>query len=66
LHSLELLFFLSFREQVECDLTFLGLLVMENRLKPETAPVIQQLLEANMRTIMVTGMGHFDTLHLTL
>ncbi|XP_070207558.1 polyamine-transporting ATPase 13A3-like isoform X2 [Littorina saxatilis] len=43
------------REQVECDLTFLGLLVMENRLKPETTPVIHQLAEANIRTIMVTG-----------
>lgn len=43
------------REQVECELTFLGLLVMENRLKPETTPVIQTLQEANMRTIMVTG-----------
>ncbi|KAL8601674.1 hypothetical protein ACOMHN_033850 [Nucella lapillus] len=43
------------REQVECDLTFLGLLVMENRLKPETTPIIHQLLEANIRTIMVTG-----------
>ena len=40
---------------MECDLTFLGLLVMENRLKPETSPVIHQLSEANIRTIMVTG-----------
>lgn len=43
------------REQLECDLTFLGLLVMENRLKVETTPVIQTLQEANIRTIMVTG-----------
>ncbi|GFO45210.1 cation-transporting ATPase, partial [Plakobranchus ocellatus] len=43
------------REQVENDLTFLGLLVMENRLKPESAPIIRQLLEANIRTVMVTG-----------
>ncbi|XP_076452131.1 polyamine-transporting ATPase 13A3-like isoform X2 [Babylonia areolata] len=43
------------REQVECDLTFLGLLVMENRLKPETTPIIHKLLEASIRTIMVTG-----------
>ncbi|XP_060069309.1 polyamine-transporting ATPase 13A3-like [Ylistrum balloti] len=43
------------REQVEKNLTFLGLLVMENRLKPETTPVIQELKEANIRTIMVTG-----------
>ncbi|XP_021372872.1 probable cation-transporting ATPase 13A3 isoform X2 [Mizuhopecten yessoensis] len=43
------------REQVEKNLTFLGLLVMENRLKPESTPVIQELIEANIRTVMVTG-----------
>jgi hypothetical protein len=29
---------------------------MENKLKPETTPVIDQLNLANIRTIMVTGM----------
>ncbi|KAK3798586.1 hypothetical protein RRG08_031597 [Elysia crispata] len=43
------------RDQVESDLTFLGLLVMENRLKCQSAPVIRQLLEADVRTVMVTG-----------
>ncbi|XP_052821050.1 polyamine-transporting ATPase 13A3-like isoform X2 [Mya arenaria] len=43
------------RDKVECDLTFLGLLVMENKLKPETTPVIQQLQDANIKTVMVTG-----------
>ncbi|XP_062591855.1 polyamine-transporting ATPase 13A3-like [Saccostrea cucullata] len=43
------------REQVEKDLNFLGLLVMENKLKPETTPVINELREANIRCIMVTG-----------
>ncbi|XP_053378783.1 polyamine-transporting ATPase 13A3-like isoform X2 [Mercenaria mercenaria] len=43
------------RERVETGLTFLGLLIMENKLKPETTPVIEQLNEANIRTIMVTG-----------
>ncbi|XP_067658153.1 polyamine-transporting ATPase 13A3-like isoform X1 [Haliotis asinina] len=43
------------REQVEKDLNFLGLLVMENCLKPETTPVIQMLREAAIRNIMVTG-----------
>ena len=43
------------REDVECELTFLGLLVLENRLKKETTPVITQLKQANIRTIMVTG-----------
>ncbi|CAH1772705.1 unnamed protein product [Owenia fusiformis] len=43
------------REQMENDLIFLGLLVMENRLKQETSPVIRQLRDADLRTIMVTG-----------
>ncbi|CAG5133043.1 unnamed protein product, partial [Candidula unifasciata] len=43
------------RDQVENDLTFLGLLVMENRLKPQSAPVINQLIDADIRVIMVTG-----------
>ena len=28
---------------------------MENTLKPQTTPVIQQLKEADIRTVMVTG-----------
>ncbi|XP_052082526.1 polyamine-transporting ATPase 13A3-like isoform X6 [Mytilus californianus] len=43
------------REQVEKGLTFLGFLVTENRVKPETTPVITQLRQANIRTVMVTG-----------
>ena len=44
-----------YRDQVENNLTFLGLLVMENRLKPETTPIIRQLKQAAIRTVMVTG-----------
>ncbi|XP_078523057.1 putative cation-transporting ATPase 13A4 [Lissotriton helveticus] len=43
------------RGDVESNLEFLGLLVMENQLKPETKPVLQELLEARIRTVMVTG-----------
>ncbi|CAL4067513.1 unnamed protein product, partial [Meganyctiphanes norvegica] len=43
------------REEVELDLEFLGLLVLENRLKTETTPIIRQLTQAQIRTIMVTG-----------
>ncbi|XP_061189779.1 polyamine-transporting ATPase 13A3-like [Saccostrea echinata] len=43
------------REQVERNLTFLGFLVLENRLKPETTPIIHKLLDADIRTVMVTG-----------
>lgn len=43
------------RDKVECDLKFLGLLVMKNTLKPETAPIIKTLQAANIRSVMVTG-----------
>jgi len=43
------------REEVEREFIFLGLLVLENRLKTETTPVIVQLHEANIRIAMVTG-----------
>jgi len=43
------------RERLEKDLEFLGLIIMENRLKPETTSVINRLNAANVRTIMCTG-----------
>ncbi|XP_026578052.1 probable cation-transporting ATPase 13A5, partial [Pseudonaja textilis] len=43
------------REELESGLTFLGLLVMENRLKSETRPVLQELRQARIRSVMVTG-----------
>ncbi|XP_037075193.1 probable cation-transporting ATPase 13A3 isoform X2 [Pollicipes pollicipes] len=43
------------REEVERELTFLGLMVFENRLKAESRPVLRDLAEANIKTIMVTG-----------
>lgn len=44
--------------QVECELTFVGLLVLQNTLKPETSPVIRQLMSAKIRTVMVTGLSY--------
>ena len=46
--------------EVEKDLQFLGLIVLENRIKKETKPVIKQLQNAKVRTIMVTG-DHIQT-----
>lgn len=43
------------REQVENNLIFLGLLVMENKLKKETVAIIQELNECKIRTLMATG-----------
>ena len=36
-------------------MTFLGFLIMQNKLKPVTVSVIETLNEANIRTIMATG-----------
>uniref|UniRef100_A0A8C5Q4A9 Cation-transporting ATPase n=1 Tax=Leptobrachium leishanense TaxID=445787 RepID=A0A8C5Q4A9_9ANUR len=43
------------RDEVESDLNFLGLLILENRLKPETRPVLEELNAAKIRTVMITG-----------
>ncbi|KZC05774.1 putative cation-transporting ATPase 13A3 [Dufourea novaeangliae] len=43
------------REAAESDLTFLAFVIMENRLKPETSPVISALNTASIKTVMVTG-----------
>uniref|UniRef100_A0A8C3K5N5 Cation-transporting ATPase n=1 Tax=Calidris pygmaea TaxID=425635 RepID=A0A8C3K5N5_9CHAR len=43
------------RDEAESGLTFLGLLVMENRLKQETKPVLRELAAARIRSVMVTG-----------
>ena len=48
------------RKDVECDLRFLGLLVMQNKLKPETKPVIMELKSAAIRCVMATG-DNIDT-----
>ncbi|GAB0193585.1 probable cation-transporting ATPase 13A5 [Grus japonensis] len=42
------------REEAESGLVFLGLLVMENRLKQETMPVLRELAAARIRSVMVT------------
>ncbi|XP_016944123.1 LOW QUALITY PROTEIN: polyamine-transporting ATPase 13A3 [Drosophila suzukii] len=43
------------REEVENNLEFLGFVILENRLKPDTAKVIKALNSAKIRTIMITG-----------
>ncbi|XP_066458000.1 probable cation-transporting ATPase 13A4 [Eleutherodactylus coqui] len=43
------------REEFERDMEFLGLLILENRLKPETPAAIEELHAANIRTVMITG-----------
>ncbi|EDV45271.1 probable cation-transporting ATPase 13A3 isoform X1 [Drosophila erecta] len=43
------------REEVENNLEFLGFVILENRLKPDTTKVINALNSAKIRTIMITG-----------
>jgi len=43
------------REQVESELTFLGFIVFQNKLKPTTAGVITTLTNARIRQVMCTG-----------
>ncbi|KAG8445117.1 hypothetical protein GDO86_010040 [Hymenochirus boettgeri] len=43
------------REAIENNMTFLGLIIMQNKLKEETPSVLEVLRRANIRTVMVTG-----------
>ncbi|XP_031788027.1 probable cation-transporting ATPase 13A3 isoform X2 [Nasonia vitripennis] len=43
------------RDVVEKDLDFLGLIILENRLKEPTTKVIKELRDANIKTVMITG-----------
>lgn len=43
------------RADAECDLEFVGFIVFENKLKPETTGVITELNRAGIRKIMCTG-----------
>uniref|UniRef100_A0A7N5ZZN4 Polyamine-transporting ATPase 13A2 n=1 Tax=Anabas testudineus TaxID=64144 RepID=A0A7N5ZZN4_ANATE len=43
------------RDLIESNMEFLGLIIMQNKIKPETAGVLHELQQANIRTLMVTG-----------
>uniref|UniRef100_A0A3B5PQT5 Polyamine-transporting ATPase 13A3 n=1 Tax=Xiphophorus maculatus TaxID=8083 RepID=A0A3B5PQT5_XIPMA len=43
------------RDYIEANMEFLGLIIMQNKLKAETPGVLQDLYRANIRTVMVTG-----------
>ncbi|XP_030608317.1 probable cation-transporting ATPase 13A3 isoform X2 [Archocentrus centrarchus] len=43
------------RDVIETNMEFLGLLIMQNKIKPETAGVLCELQQASIRTLMVTG-----------
>ena len=43
------------RDNVEVELDFYGFLIMQNMIKPETTPIINELKDAGLKTVMVTG-----------
>lgn len=43
------------REEAESDLEFVGFIVFENKLKPSTAGVLEELTAAGIRKVMCTG-----------
>ncbi|KAM9315825.1 polyamine-transporting ATPase 13A3 [Gastrophryne carolinensis] len=43
------------RDAIENNMTFLGLIIMQNKLKPETPGVLEDLRKADIRMVMVTG-----------
>ncbi|XP_072819074.1 polyamine-transporting ATPase 13A3 isoform X3 [Vicugna pacos] len=43
------------RDTIENNMDFMGLIIMQNKLKRETPAVLEDLHKANIRTVMVTG-----------
>lgn len=43
------------RSEVESGLDFVGFIIFENKLKPATTPVLRELIDSNINTVMVTG-----------
>ncbi|KAH9830068.1 putative cation-transporting ATPase [Teratosphaeria destructans] len=43
------------REEAESNLEFVGFIIFENKLKDRTTEVIEELADANIRTVMCTG-----------
>ncbi|XP_067851372.1 polyamine-transporting ATPase 13A3 isoform X2 [Heptranchias perlo] len=43
------------RDAIESNMEFMGLIIMQNKLKPDSPRVLEELRKANIRTVMVTG-----------
>jgi magnesium-transporting ATPase (P-type) len=43
------------RDSIESDLSFYGLLIMQNMIKPVTPIIINELIKADITSVMVTG-----------
>lgn len=51
------------RQEVECDLIYSGLLILECQLKPDSKKTIRQLIKANHKVKMLTGDNPFTACH---
>ena len=52
----------SSREEIECDLTFIGFICMQNKLKPDSKGIITTLTKAGIKSVMVTGDNAFTAI----
>ncbi|XP_078063851.1 polyamine-transporting ATPase 13A3 isoform X2 [Mustelus asterias] len=43
------------RDVIESNMEFMGFIIMQNKLKPDSSNVLEELRKANIRTVMVTG-----------
>ncbi|XP_078420012.1 polyamine-transporting ATPase 13A3-like isoform X1 [Cetorhinus maximus] len=43
------------RDVIESNMEFMGFIIMQNKLKPDSSNVLGELRKANIRTVMVTG-----------
>ncbi|XP_067898378.1 polyamine-transporting ATPase 13A3-like isoform X2 [Heterodontus francisci] len=43
------------RDVIESNMEFMGFIIMQNKLKPDSSSVLEELRKANIRTVMVTG-----------
>lgn len=52
------------RNLFETEMEFLGFIIFENKLKPETTPTIEIIKKANLKPIMVTGDNPFTAINI--
>lgn len=52
------------RDELECDMNFLGVMYFVNKLKSETKAVIDELHTADIPSIMVTGDSYYTGIHI--
>eukprot|EP01125_Pyxidicula_operculata_P022675 TRINITY_DN9495_c0_g1_i1.p1 TRINITY_DN9495_c0_g1~~TRINITY_DN9495_c0_g1_i1.p1 ORF type:complete len:1230 (-),score=257.90 TRINITY_DN9495_c0_g1_i1:74-3253(-) len=52
------------REEIEKDLTFRGLILLRNELKPDTTEAIRQLKRGNIRSLIITGDNIFTAFYI--